>query len=578
MEHSLAQSRGWKVGIDYPAWGNNELYLQTIQGGYLIDSETPRMAYQRVTSTAARNINKPELQQAFFNIIWKGWLGAATPVLANTGSERGLPISCFGGQVGDSMYEIQRKLMELGMLSKGGGGTSFDFSKIRPAGSLIQGGRLGTADGVIPAAKVYDSNVLYSKQGKTRRGALALYLDAYHGDVNDWLKMRMPKGDINKQCLNLHHGVNVTDNFMEALKAGGSYERKLWIDIMKTRIESGEPYIMFIDNANNQAPFKIPGMKINASNLCTEIMLPTDEEHSFVCCISSMNLDRYDEWKNTNAVYLATMFLDGILEEFLKNRPNIQGIEDTFRFAKKSRAIGLGVAGYHSYLQQKHIPIESIAARAVNKQIFSKMYQQANQASVDLGKELGCPEWSPNRRNMTLLAVAPTRSNSKLLGGISQGIEPMAANMYLDNDAKGAYVRKNGLLQLALTRTNNDTSTIWDDIAGYKGSVQFLPDYVLDEETKAVFRTFKEINQLELIQQAADRQKYIDQGQSLNLAFTSDAPAKFVNKVHMVAWELGIKSLYYYRSESVAKADNKNSMYEHAVLPSTYSDCIMCEG
>lgn len=571
--HKIAQKRGWEVGVDYPEWGNNDLYLTTINGNYLNGDETPRLAYRRLAKTASDLLGDSKLEEEFFNIFWKGWLIPSTPVMVNFGTDKGLPISCFSGRVGDDMYEIGRKELELRMLSKHGGGTAYDFSLIRPSGSLIKGGRLGTSDGIVPFAKSYDSTIISSKQGSTRRGAVALYLDAEHKDYDEFLEIREPKGDIDRQCHNIHQGGTFSDNFMRAVKASDGRERKRWLDTLKKRVKTGEPYIFFKDNANRNLPgyWHKHGLKIHHSNLCSEIMLPTDENHTLVCCLSSLNLYKYDEWKDTKTAYLAIFFLDAVIQEFINKAEGIKGIEDAVRFAKKSRALGLGTLGYHSYLQSKGIPFISIYSRGLTNTIFRSIREEAEIATKDLAKRYGEPEWceGTNRRNLTLLAIAPNRSSAKLAGGISQGIEPLAANVYVDDDAKGLHIRRNPELVKLLESKGRNIPEVWDQIIEDKGSVANIR--CLSEEEKDVFKTFKEINQLELVKLAGLRQQYLDQGQSLNLAFQQDAPAKFINQVHLTAWEVGLKALYYFRSESILRADSSQQR-------DLYSECIMCEG
>jgi ribonucleoside-diphosphate reductase alpha chain len=573
--HDIAKNMGWKVGIDFPEWGNNALYLTTIKGGYLIDGETPKDGYVRVSSRAADLLNKPELQERFFDILWKGWLIPSTPVMANLGTDVALPISCFSSHVGDSMYEIYRKNLEMAMLSKYGGGTAYDFSSIRAMGTKIKDGRGGSSDGIIPFVKSYDSTILASKQGKTRRGAVAIYLNAEHGEFKEFLEVREPKGDVNRQSHNIHQGAIFTDEFMNKVVDKNGKEREIWLETLKKRVKTGEPYTMFIDNANNTVPewWHKNDLKIRHSNLCSEIFLPTDENHTLVCCLSSLNLVKFEEWKSTDTVYLSVMFLDAVMEDFLQkgNSDTYKGIEDAVRFATKSRALGLGALGWHSFLQSKLIPFVSIEANAWTNIIFKYIKEESEKATMDLAKEYGEPEWcqGTGRRNLTLLAIAPNRSSSKLAGGYSQGVEPIAANIYMDDDAKGLHIRRNPFLEQLLESKGKNVPQVWDAISEDKGSV--INVRCMSSEEKAVFKTFKEINQLELVRQAGIRQKYIDQGQSLNLAFFNDAPAKFINQVHIEAWKLGLKSLYYLRSESVLRADTKEQR-------DLYSECIMCEG
>ncbi|WP_185854584.1 ribonucleoside-diphosphate reductase subunit alpha [Blattabacterium cuenoti] len=568
--HPIAEKKGWKVGRDFPVWANNELYLTTIKGGYLLDGETPFEAYKRLSENAAKILKKPKIEKKFFNILWKGWLIPSTPVMVNLGTEKGLPISCFSGRVGDSMYEIYRKNLEMAILSKHGGGTSYDFSLIRPVGSPIKNGTLGTSDGIIPFVKSYDSAIIASKQGSTRRGAVAIYLNIEHQEYPEFLKIREPKGDINRQCHNVHQGVILSNSFMEKVLKKNGKERSLWINTLKERVKTGEPYLFFKDNANRNLPenWKKNGLKIHHSNLCSEIMLPTDESHTLVCCLSSLNLYKYVEWKDTQTVFYAILFLDAVLQEFINKGKNIKGIEDAVRFAEKSRALGLGALGWHSYLQSEMIPFISVKSEILTHDIFGKIRSESQKATQYLAKEYGESEWNigTGRRNLTLMAMAPNRSSAKLAGGLSQGVEPIAANIYVDDDAKGMHIRKNPYLEKILIKSGYNLPEVWEQIANEKGSCLGLTG--LSEKEKNVFLCFKEINQLELIKQASIRQKYIDQGQSINLAFHQNTPAKFINKVHLEAWKIGLKSLYYYRSESILRAENTKSR-------DLYSECLL---
>jgi ribonucleoside-diphosphate reductase alpha chain len=570
--HDLAKKQGWSID-DIPEWGNNSLYLTTILGGYLQNKETPKEAYNRIASTAANYLNKPELFSKFFEILWNGWLIPSTPVMSNFGTNRGLPISCFGGYIGDSMYDIYRKNLEMAILSKHGGGTAYDFSEIRPKGAPIKDGSNGTTDGIIPFMKSFDSTIIASKQGKMRRGAVALYLSANHPEFSDFLKIREPKGDINRQCHNIHMGAKFSNDFMEEVVNKNGSKRELWLEHIKTRVKTGEPYTFFTDNANAnlKSTFSTYNLKVRHSQLCAEIMLPSDENHTFVCCLSSMNLYKWEEWSKTDAVYYATIFLDAVISEFLDKAKHIQGIEDSIKFAEKSRALGLGALGWASLLQKMRIPFVGIQATSLTRVIFSHMKEKSDKASMWMANEFGEPTWCKGSgyRNLTCLAVAPNRSSSKLAGGVSQGIEPFAANLYMDDDAKGAHLRRNPDLEALLDEKGLNIPQTWDIIAEDKGSVKNIDG--LTEEEKEIFRTFKEINQLELVRQAAVRQEYIDQGQSLNLAFFHDAPAKWINQVHIEAWKLGIKALYYLRSESNLRADSKQQR-------DLYSECIVCEG
>lgn len=571
--HDLGKSKGWKVGEDFPEWGNNSLYLTTIMGGYLNKNETPKDAYQRIASATAKYYKKKETYDKIFNILWNGWLAPSTPVAANFGNSFALPISCFSGVVGDNMYDIFRKNTEIAMLSKNGGGTALDYSNVRAIGSPIRNGEGGVSDGIIPFIKVTDSTIQASKQGKLRRGALAIYLDSTHKEVPEFLRVRDYKIASERQCLNIHQGLKWSDEVMHDIKTKKGKMRDIWLESRKARIKTGEPYDFFTDNANKNLPsfWKNNNLKINHSNLCTEIFLPTDENHTLVCCLSSLNLAKYDEWKDTDTVFWSIVLLDAVIEEFITKAETIPGIEDTLRFAVKSRAVGLGALGWHTYLQKNNLPFISVASTSLTKIIFSDIQKKSEEATLILGNELGEPFWckGTGRRNLTLLAIAPNRSSSKLCGDVSQGIEPIAANAYIDGDSKGMHLRRNPTLEKLLESKGKNNNKVWDQIAEDRGSVVNVR--CLSTEEKEVFKTFKEINQLELVRQAAIRQKYIDQGQSINLAFFQDAPANFINNVHLEAHALGIKSLYYLRSESVLKADSKG-------VRDLYSECLMCEG
>lgn len=567
----IAEKLGWVVGVDYPEWGNNDLYLTTVKGGYLDGDESPKQAYERLAKTACRYLKDESLYDKFLEIFWNGWLIPSTPVMSSFGNNKGLPISCFSGVIPDDMYGIGYKQLEMRMLSKYGGGTAYDFSQVRPIGSPIKEGKLGTSDGIIPFIKSFDSTILSSKQGKLRRGAVAMYLDAEHEEYPSFLTIREPKGDVDRQCQNIHQGGKFSDAFMSKVKDGGK-EYEIWVNTLMKRVKTGEPYIFFTDNANKNLPefWKKNNLLIRHSNLCAEIMLPTDDEHTLVCCLSSLNIHKYDEWKDTDTVKLSIYFLDAVISEFIEKSKKIKGIDDAIRFAEKSRALGLGALGWHSYLQSKALPFISPSSTLETHRIFGNIRRKAEIATLELGTKHGEPLWceGTGRRNLTLLAIAPNRSSSKLAGGLSQGIEPVAANIYVDIDAKGTHIRRNPELVKLLQSKDRDITEVWDQISEDKGSVANIR--CLTEDEKNVFKTFKEINQLELVRQAGIRQEYIDQGQSINLAFNTDAPAKFINQVHYTAWELGIKSLYYFRSESNLKADS-------AQQRDLYSECVVCE-
>ena len=567
----------WVKGEDYPTWGNNDIYKQTITGGYLLPTETPREAYQRVAKTVAKRLYKPELSERFFEYIWNGWLCLASPVLSNTGTDRGLPISCFGIDVADSINDIGQKNLEMMMLAKHGGGVGIGVNMIRPAGAKITGN--GTSDGVVPFCKIYDSTILATNQGSVRRGAASVNINIEHKDFLDWLEIREPKGDVNRQSLNLHQCAVVGDKFMRRLEAGDSVSRNKWSRLLQKRKATGEPYILFKGNTNKANPpaYKDNALKVHMTNICSEIVLHTDESHSFVCCLSSLNLAKYEEWKNTNIIYDSIWFLDGVLEEFIQKAKYRKGFENSVRSAEKGRALGLGVLGWHTYLQEKGLPFEGLLSQFETRRIFSQIKIESERASMELAEIYGEPLWckGTGMRHTHLRAIAPTVSNSKLSGNVSPGIEPWAANVFTDQSAKGTFIRKNPTLVKLLRKHKLNTNEIWDKILADGGSVQAIDELdsvVLanDIPAKDVFKTFKEINQLELINQAGIRQQYIDLSVSLNLAFPAEAPPKWINKVHIDAWKKGVKTLYYMRTESVLRGD----IAANAMDPG----CVSCDG
>ena len=568
----------WIKGKDFPDWGDTEVYKKTIGGGYLLDGESPRDAYRRVASTVARRLSRPELAETFFDYIWKGWLCLASPVLSNTGTDRGLPISCFGIDVADSIQDIGGKNLEMMLLAKHGGGVGIGINQIRPAGAKITGN--GTSDGVVPFCKIYDSTILATNQGSVRRGAASVNINIEHSDFEEWLEIREPKGDVNRQSLNIHQCAVIGDKFMRRLEAGDVDARKRWGKLLQKRKATGEPYILFKGNTNKVNPpaYKENGLKVHMTNICSEITLHTDESHSFVCCLSSLNLAKYEEWKDTNLIYDATWFLDGVMEEFIQRAKGLRGFENSIRSAQKGRALGLGVLGWHTYLQEKGIPFEGLLAQFETRKIFSQLKIESERASMDLAESYGEPLWcsGTGMRNTHLRAVAPTVSNSKLSGNVSPGIEPWAANVFTEQSAKGTFIRKNPTLEQCLEDVGLNTSEVWNKILKDGGSVQGIDalDEVLigdhDIPLKEIFKTFKEINQLELVNQAGLRQQYIDQSVSLNLAFPSEATPKWINKVHFDAWKKGVKTLYYTRTESVLRGDiTAKAMNE---------DCLACDG
>ena len=559
----------WKRGTDFPEFFD-DVALSTISKGYLLPGETPRKAYRRVSNAVADRLNRPDLASKFFKYIWNGWIGLASPVLSNTGTDRGLPISCFGIDTPDSIRGIGLTNAELMRLTSYGGGVGISLSRIRGRGEEITGN--GQSEGIVPWAKIYDSTIIATNQGSVRRGAASVNLDINHVDIKEFLQIRRPKGDANRQCLNLHQCVVVDDAFMKRLNDRDSEAMSLWLEILKSRVETGEPYIMFKDNVNRDNPlaYRINNLDVTMTNICSEITLHTDEEHSFICCLSSLNLAKYDEWKNTDVVEIATYFLDGVMEEFIAKTNGKDSMERSYRSAKKGRALGLGVMGWHTFLQQKGLPFNSLASTAWTHTIFSDIRQKAEAASRQMALEYGEPLWckGTGMRNTHVMAVAPTVSNSRI-NSCSAGIEPQPANVYVFNGAKGTFIVKNPELEKLLIEKGKNDVKYWDQILSDNGSVANLPNDVLGENEKEIFLTFPEINQLGLVQQAAIRQKYIDQTQSLNIAFDPTDSPKWINQVHIEAWKLGIKTLYYLRTDSVIKGD---------LGTRTDQNCLGCEG
>ena len=552
---------------------------KTLQGGYLLPGETQEGMFKRLANAASHILGRPDLTDKFFNMLWNNWLCPASPVASNLGTQN-LPISCYASSVNDSTSDIFQHYHEIAMLSKYGGGTGSYWGNIRPRGTAISKG--GTSDGIVPWLKVLEGTINSVSQAGVRRGAVAAYLDVEHLDIEEFIGIRHNNGDISRKALSVgfHHGVCISDKFMEDAIAGKTKERYIFNEIMKHRVETGEPYLMFKDTANRTMPnvFKTNNLKIETSNLCSEIFLPTDKDHTFVCCLSSLNLARYDEWKDTDTVYYATMFLDAVMQDFINKTTNIQGFEKSRNFAIKSRSLGLGALGWHTLLQQKGLPFDSFQSMTLNAQIFSQIQKQSQQASRDMAIKYGEPEWCKGSglRNSTTMAVAPTVSNSIISGGLSQGIEPISSNVYMHKTAKGSFLRKNPILESLLELKGMNTADVWIKINNDKGSVRNLN---LSSEEKLVFLTAREINQFAIIKQASQRQKFIDQGQSVNLYFAlpteiSDPIEKkklsqYMLQVHIEAWRSGLKSLYYMKTESILKGE---PVFQDSAA------CAACEG
>lgn len=543
-------------------WWKNSESEQILNRGYLLKGETVEGAIDRITAAAARRLYKPEMQESFKEMIERGWMSLSSPIWANMGTERGLPISCFNVHIPDSIEGITHKLGEVIMQTKIGGGTSGYFGELRERGSAVTDN--GKSSGAVSFMKLFDTAMDTISQGGVRRGAFAAYLDIDHSDIEEFLKIK----SIGNPIQNLFYGVCVPDYWMQEMVDGDMEKRNIWAKVLESRQEKGLPYIFFSDNVNKNKPqvYKDLNMRINASNLCSEIMLPSSRDESFICCLSSMNLELYDEWKDTEAVRLAIFFLDAVLQEFIEKTEGNYYLTAANRFAKRHRALGLGVLGWHSYLQKNMIPFEGMEAKLRTTEIFKHIQSKADKASEELARIYGEPELLKGygRRNTTTLAIAPTTSSSAILGQTSPGIEPFSSNYYKAGLSKGNFMRKNKYLKKLLEEKGLDNEDVWRRIMLNGGSVQHIAE--LTENEKSVFKTFKEISQLEIVQQAAIRQKFVDQSQSLNLNIPANLPVKEVNRLMIEAWQLGVKTLYYQRSQSVAKE-----------LVSNLVSCVSCE-
>jgi len=530
----------------------NDIALKTLSRGYLqgdIKRENLKQAaIDRVNYLVSRaeeilGFELPALRVA----VRRGWFSPASPVWSNFGTERGLPISCNGSFIDDTVDSILWKVAEIGMMTKEGAGTSAYMGKLRPFGSPISGG--GFSQGPKHFARLIQEQVTVISQANVRRGNAAVYLDIDHPDIDRWLKMRSITGGVHDEIQHLSFGVCIPNRWMQEMLAEekGGEKRKLMARIRNKRRESGYPFIIFTDNANNQAPqaLKDKGLRIWASNLCTEIMLPSSPDESFVCDLSSVNLLYYDEWKRTSFVREVIYFLDAVMEEYIQKTADIRLMADAHRFAVRWRALGLGTLGYHSLLQSKMIPFESKEARALNIEVHRYIQEESLAASRHLADIFGEPEGLKGygMRNLTVNAIAPTTSSSIICGQVSQSIEPWDSNIFENDNAKGVFVQKNVFLEELLESLGKNTTEVWDSIVKAGGSVQHL-DFLTDHQ-KAVFKTFAEIDQKEIIIQAADRQRFIDQAQSINIKLPPEASMKEDVDLIIMAWELGLKSLYY---------------------------------
>ena len=552
----------------------NENSRKFLAAGYLGEGITAEQRIADIAERAEQLLEMPGFADKFYHYMSEGFYSLASPVWSNFGKERGLPISCFGSHIDDDIGNILYSQSEVGMMSKLGGGTSGYFGKIRHRGAAIKNN--GEASGAVHIMRLFESMVDVVSQGSVRRGRFSPYLPIDHPDILEFLEIGKEGNPIQE----LTHGVTVTDNWMQEMIDGDDKKRTVWAKVLQSRGEMGYPYIFFTDNANNGAAdvYKDKNLPIYASNLCTEIMLPSDHNWSFVCVLSSINLLHYDKWKDTDAVETMIYFLDAVITEFLekldtyKDSPNRDDqqtflfMERAYNFSKENRALGMGVLGWHSLLQSKMLPFDSQDAYDLNSEIFKSIKERSYKASENLADKFGEPELLKGygRRNTTLNAVAPTTSSAFILGQVSQGIEPIWSNIYVKDIAKIKTTIKNPFLVKLLQEKGMDTPEVWRKIRDRDGSVQEL-DF-LSENEKEVFKTYSEIDQLAIIYQAANRQNHIDQGQSLNIIIHPETSTKEINKIHVTAWKLGLKSLYYQHSMNAAQKFKQKK------------DCESCEG
>ena len=534
-----------------------------LQRGYLLDGTTPEARIRAIAAHAGNILQDDTFAERFHHYMARGYYSLSSPIWSNFGLSRGLSISCFGSYIGDSIYDIMRTTAEVGMMSKIGGGTSAYFGAIRPRGSDISNN--GKSDGSFNFSKLFDTIIDVISQGTSRKGQFAGYIDIDHGDIDEWLDIHTEGNPIQL----MYYGVCISNAWLESMKAGDPEKRRVWAKVLQRKAETGIPYLFFKDNANAGRPdvYKDRNMTVYASNLCTEIMLPASDEESFVCCLSSMNLLYFDEWKHTDAPELLTQFLDAVMSEFIEKSAEIPFLDRAHRFAKRHRALGLGVLGWHSYLQANRIAFDSFAAMQKNNEIFQLLQEKTLTASKALAAKFGEPELLQGygRRNTTLLSIAPTKSSSFILGSVSPSVEPFKSNYHVKDLAKIKTTYKNPFLVELLKEKGIDNEKTWESILLNDGSVQHLA--ALNDEEKEIFKTFAEISQLAIIQQAAQRQKYIDQGQSINVMIHPETPTRDINQLYLTAAELGLKSIYYQHSMSAAQRFNRNLL-----------NCSSCEG
>jgi ribonucleoside-diphosphate reductase alpha chain len=534
-------------------WLNEDSRL-FLERGYLQPGQTPEQRIRQISEAAEAILRIDGFANKFEDYMAKGWYSLSSPIWANFGIQRGLPISCFGSYIADKLECILEKTAEAGMMTKMGGGTSAYFGALRHRGSEISSG--GKSSGPVHFMEMFETVTNVVSQSNVRRGSFAAYLPIEHPDVQEFLQIRTEGNPIQ----NLSIGVTVSDSWMKSMIEGDAEKRKLWGKIIQKRFESGYPYIVFSDNVNNNAPqaYKDKGKKIYASNLCSEIALSVSEDESFVCNLSSMNLLHYDEWKDTDAPEVLTYFLDAVMTEFIRKVAGLPFMQAPYKFAVTQRALGIGVLGWHSYLQSKMIPFESFEAKLLNVQIHKLLRDKTQAASRKMAMEYGEPELLKGYglRNVTTLAIAPTTSSSFILGQVSPSIEPLNSNYFVKDLSKGKFTYRNPYLQSVLEKHGQDTRETWNSILIKGGSVQHLS--FLSDLEKEVFKTFGEISQKEIVIQAAARQKYIDQSQSINMMVHPKTSPKDVNQLLIFAWEQGVKSLYYQRGTNPAQELGRN--------------------
>ncbi|MEZ4853073.1 ribonucleoside-diphosphate reductase subunit alpha [Flavobacterium sp.] len=539
----------------------NDYSRKFLESGYLTEGATPESRIREIADRAEQILQMPGFSDKFYGYMSEGFFSLASPVWSNFGKRRGLPISCFGSHIDDDMGNILYTQSEVGMMSKLGGGTSGYFGKIRHRGAAVKNN--GEASGAVHIMQLFESMVDVVSQGSVRRGRFSPYLPIDHPDILEFLEIGREGNPIQQ----LTHGVTVTNQWMQEMIDGDADKRAIWAKVLQSRGEMGYPYVFFTDNANNGSVdvYKDKNHRIHASNLCTEIMLPSSSDWSFVCVLSSVNVLHYDKWKNTDAVETMIYFLDAVITEFIEklevyrdspNRDDRQTflfMERAYNFAKENRALGLGVLGWHSLLQSKRLAFDSQEAFNLNNEIFKVIKEKSYKASAELAVKFGEPEVLKGygRRNTTLNAIAPTTSSAFILGQVSQGIEPIWSNIYVKDIAKIKTTIKNPYLEELLEEKGQNTDEVWRNIRDNDGSVQHL-DFLTEAE-KAVFKTYSEIDQLDIIYQAAARQAHIDQGQSVNIIVHPEMPTKEINNIHVTAWKLGLKSLYYQHSMNAAQ-------------------------